>query len=50
MTVEKSSLRDKIARAQAALAGGELATYEPTRTLDDASSKTAASWGPAMRV
>lgn len=50
MKVVKSSLRDKIARAQTALTNGELTAYEPTKALDDASNQTAASWGPAMRV
>jgi len=48
--MEKSSLREKIARAQTALANGSLTAYEPAKSVDDASSKTAASWGPAMRV
>lgn len=50
MTIVKTSLRDKIARARSALANGELTTYEPSNSLNDASSGMAASWGPAYRV
>lgn len=50
MTVDTSSLRDKITRVQSALTSGDLAAYKPTAKLDENSSKTAASWGPAMRV
>ena len=49
MTLQKSSLSEKIARAETALKSGVLNNYAPAASANSSEPKTPMSWGPAMR-
>jgi hypothetical protein len=49
MTMQQTSISDKIARAEAALKSGLLNDYAPAVSASDTDPKTTTSWGSSLR-